>query len=446
MKLSKLFGISALITGAFAITGNLSPISHTGSSTTSTLFAVTVIPDIPVTAFDAVHISLGTGEHCNMTTFDREHYMHIDMCYGQDQPFTTIRSRFVPGDLSATNIGRCVLVTFSDTNCTTDGAIISQYSYKLGPDEEEKFEPFSDPSRLLEQPDCSELWTQRNGHRIQGHSAKWVCEYQIDETWADLFPAQPLSDDDDDDDDDLPISARSIDPEHSKDHVVVSPADGFNCNSAQHRDTDTKLQGHCHPFDKPFFSLRASVKRADENSVFGGSQPCEVLAFSDNKCRRDGASIVNLLNTTSLGVCHNVTLHHGKDVAAIAGHSWKWICGRQNIDDCLKPVHHSKARPSAATSTAISGGATKTVTATTSLACSITTDFAHYFDVVTSLITLKPVTHVSTSVFTKTKVVTRVSTQLITSVATDVSTVLHSVTKPYKTTYMVCDVHETPRA
>jgi hypothetical protein len=318
------------------------------------------------------------------------------------------------------------MATFSDVNCQANGAIIADFS--------SDYTPFPEH--------CLEVYTMDEDlqHRIPARAVLWTCGDSINKTWADPFTdyAENMSESDDD----LPISARSVDVEHSKDHVTVVPADNLNCNSAQDRDTDTKVQGHCHSFDKPFFSLSATIKRADHDSKIGGSEPCSVLVFSDKKCKRDGASIVDLNSTPSLGVCHNVTLHHGKDTAAIAGHSWKWICGRRNIDNCLKPVaHHSKASKHHSETHTVVDSATKTVTATTSMACTMTTEFAHYLDVLTSVVTLKPVTHTSTSVFTKTK--TLVRTKIITSVATDVSTVHHSVTKPYTTTYMVCDAQES---
>jgi hypothetical protein len=427
LTITQLFGVSAIITGAVAITGNSSSI--TGNSSIIPLTITHTVDPVTITHIsthtpiqDQLHVSFGVGEHCDSTSFMREFQMPMGECHVQDQRFTTIRARRVAGEGSIFKKKRCVLATFSDTGCAKDGAIIEELSI------DDFFEEVYSPT-------CREVYTEHyRGVKVPAIAAKWACGHDIDPTWVDPglsdFEAEETM-----------ISARSIDAEHDKDHVKVSPADNLNCNSAQHRDTDTKLQGHCHPFDKPFFSLRADIKRADKKSVIGGSEPCSVLVFSDKKCRRDGASIVDLNNTPSLGVCHNVTLHHGNNDAAIAGHSWKWVCGRQNIENCLKPVHHPKAHHSEAHNTVV-GSTTKTVTATatTSLACSMTTEFAHYLDVLTSIITLKPVTHTSTSVFTKTK--TQIRTKLITSVATDVSTVHHSVTKPYTTTYMVCDVNE----
>jgi hypothetical protein len=380
---------------------------------------------------DQVFVSFGSGEHCNITTFDREHYLTVGKCYSQDPSFTTLRTRIVTGFFSGwdEDLGgdRCVLATFTDSNCTSAGTIVQDLTDPQSDDENEE-----EINKTLPPGSCTEVYTKPGSQRIAARSVMWTCGDAIEEHWVDPFSTG-------DQEDDLSISARSVDVEHSRDHVTVAPADNLNCNSAQNRDTDTKVHGRCHSFDKPFSSLQATVHRADGDSKLGGSDPCSVLAFSDKMCRRDGAEIVDLNNTPALGVCHNVTLHHGKDHAAIAGHSWKWLCGRQNIDDCLKPIaHHSKAH------TSVVNSATKTVTATTSLACTMTTEFAHYLDVLTSVFTHKPVTHTSTSVFTKTK--TQVRTKLITSVATDVSTVLHSVTKPYTTTYMVCDVEQDSQA
>jgi hypothetical protein len=414
LTITQLFGISAAITGAVAITGNSSSVSSTATSIASPL------DPRPIPPMDEIFISLGTGEHCSTNRFNAEFWMRKDTCNFHYRNFTTLRPRVVEGRNRLLKKQRCVMTTFSDVNCQANGAIIADFSLDDTPFAEH----------------CLEVYTMDEDlqHRIPARAVLWTCGDSINKTWADPFTdyAENMSESDDD----LPISARSVDVEHSKDHVTVVPADNLNCNSAQDRDTDTKVQGHCHSFDKPFFSLSATIKRADHDSKIGGSEPCSVLVFSDKKCKRDGASIVDLNSTPSLGVCHNVTLHHGKDTAAIAGHSWKWVCGRQNIDNCLKPmVHHSKAH-----NTAVSSAA-KTVTATTSLACTMTTEFAHYLDVLTSVVTLKPVTHTSTSVFTKTK--TLIRTKIITSVATDVSTVHHSVTKPYTTTYMVCDAQES---
>lgn len=437
LTIMQLFRISAIIAGAVAVTDNSSSVSCAPTSATLTVVSKLpynsdfhLPPGLPITALDQVHISFGVGEHCSVTTFDSEHYLTWNQCYSQDS-IKNLRTRAVMGRgsiMDEENEVRCVLAIFSDLNCSSDGTIVQNLKF---PKPDYPYDHHDTDQEINHQVPCIEANITHGLERVPARSVKWTCADFVRANWTDLT--------DPDDRDDLVISARSVDAENDKDHVTVTPADNLNCNSAQHRDTDTKLQGHCHPFDKPFFSLRADVKRSEDHSVIGGSEPCSVLVFSDKKCRRDGASIVDLNNTPTLGVCHNVTLHHGKNDAAIAGHSWKWVCGRQNIEDCLKPVHHSKAHHSEAPSTVI-GSATTTVTATTSLACSMTTEFAHYLDVLTSVVTLKPVTHTSTSVFTKTK--THVRTKLITSVATEVSTVHHSVTKPYTTTYMVCDVKD----
>ncbi|KAK6008665.1 hypothetical protein QM012_000568 [Aureobasidium pullulans] len=410
----KLTGVFTAITGVVAISGN-------ASTTSSDLLTIpTIKSGDPLNDYDQVWVSAGVGEHCNITAFDNEIYLLHGHCRDMNIAFTTLRSRVIEGKFSVFPKVRCVLATFGDASCTNDGAIIQQFS---NPDDEDF------PIRHSLSETCLEVYTEDEAQRTPARSMKWACGEDINDEWVDPF---------DNDDDDHLISARSVDAGHRHDHVTVAPADGPNCNSAQHRDTDTKVQGHCHSFKKPFFSLSASIKRADHSKV-GGSEPCSVLVFSDNDCKKDGAEIVDLNNTGALGVCHNVTLHNGNDfVTPIAGHSWKWVCGRQQIDECIHgAVDSGSETDTDMETTTVKKGKTLTVTATTSLACSLTTEAAHSVDVVTSVITHKPVTHTITSVFTKTQL--RVRTKLITSVATAISTVHYTLTKPFSTTYKVCD-------
>ncbi|KAH0302771.1 hypothetical protein KCU74_g18120, partial [Aureobasidium melanogenum] len=443
---TQLTGVSAAITGAVAVSGNSSSNSSSAVHAMPNITYNPGVPDIPeqddrLKLFDQVWVSAGFGEYCNHTAFTVERFMVPNECKSEEFSFTNIRSRIIPGEFGLIDRERCVLVTFSDTSCSEDGAIIQDLR---GASEEE------DPSHT-----CLDLYTMDGPNRIEGQSMMLACGEDIEEEeWVDPFISpeneDPEDPNDNDNDDDQLISTRSVDAELSSDHVTVAPADGPNCNSAMHRDTDTKVQGHCHSFKKPFLSLSASIKKRADDSAIGGSQPCSVLVFSDDDCKKDGAAIVDLNNTAALGVCHNVTLHHGNDlVTPIAGHSWKWVCGRQNINDCLNPKaskHHSKTSKhhSKASTTTVKKSKTFTVTATTSLACSLTTEAAHSLDVVTSVITNEPVTHTITSVFTKTQL--RVRTKLITSVATDVSTVHHTVTKPFSTTYKVCDAEASPQS
>ncbi|KAG9953560.1 hypothetical protein KCU85_g965, partial [Aureobasidium melanogenum] len=426
MKAFTLFGVSAAISGAAtaAVTslGTTSAVSNASSAIPATSQYAsdnTTEEIISKHANDTVLISFGDTDTCDESIFDDETRLLYNRCYvvqsqGRGVP-TSLRARMAtPPSFEHLPLDECVLATFSDFSCTEDGTIITDLTEGI----------------FHAEPTCvsaSELEDVL--------SYKFVCSSMIDEDWKTL--GQP---------DDKSIFARSVDAELSRDHVTVAPADGPNCNSAQHRDTDTKVQGHCHSFDKPFSSLSATIKRAGHSKV-GGSEPCSVLVFSDNKCKKDGAEIVDLNNTAALGVCHNVTLHHGNDlVTPIAGHSWKWVCGRQKIKDCLSGPADSDTDTDTddETTTTVKKGKTLTVTATTSLACSLTTEAAHSVDVVTSVITHKPVTHTLTSVFTKTQL--RVRTKLITSVATAVSTVHHTLTKPFSTTYKVCDAEASSQS
>ncbi|KAG9678040.1 hypothetical protein KCU99_g2425, partial [Aureobasidium melanogenum] len=416
MKPSTLTGMSAAITGAVATSG----VSSTTTSTASNSAGCTSLPEynpfnstedeiIAIHSSDKVFVSLGDTEHCVNATFDGESRLFYDTCYPFDaSEFKSLSTRVTFGTAAHLVDHRCVLAAFDDDACAEDGAIITNLKETRG----------------------SECTFEQGLETGPYQSLKFVCDDMIDDGWEDL--TEPDT-----------ISARSVDAELSSDHVTVAPADGPNCNSVMHRDTDTKLQGHCHSFKKPFLSLSASIKERADKSAIGGSQPCSVLVFSDNKCKKDGAEIVDLNNTAALGVCHNITLHHGNDlVTPIAGHSWKWVCGRQQINECLNGAIDSGTDTDTDTDTdtetsTVKKGKTFTVTATTSLACSLTTEAAHSVDVVTSVITHKPVTHTITSVFTKTQL--RVRTKLITSVATAVSTVHHTLTKPFSTTYKVCD-------
>ncbi|KAH0373135.1 hypothetical protein KCU65_g610, partial [Aureobasidium melanogenum] len=448
MKPSTLTGVSAAITGAVAISGNssttssvASPTSHSNKSTddllsenaTKELYAI-------LHGKDQLMISLGNTGSCETASFGAEERLFYNACYAYPQIISTRAKHIRDEEVGMVMFDTCVLAAFEDTECTEDGTIIAELdpvADKEDPEENTAFCVYD--TKVIEDNDN------------EFEALKWVCGPGIDQDWANPLDIEITYRDpnSDSDNDTQSIFARSVAAEFSRDHVTVAPADGPNCNSAQHRDTDTKVQGYCHSFDKPFFSLSASVKRADDSAI-GGSQPCSVLAFSDNDCKKDGAEIVDLNNTAALGVCHNVTLHHGNDlVTPIAGHSWKWVCGRQKIKDCLSPdapKHHSKTskHTTEASTTTVKKGKTLTVTATTSLACSLTTEAAHSVDVVTSVITHKPVTHTLTSVFTKTQL--RVRTKLITSVATAVSTVHHTVTKPFSTTYKVCDAEATPQS
>ncbi|KAG9897073.1 hypothetical protein KCU94_g10388, partial [Aureobasidium melanogenum] len=435
----KLTGVSAAITGAIAMSGNSSSTSSVASPTCdydySTDTSISESDKKEVYALihsqDRLTISLGNTASCDTASFGAEERLFYNACYAYPQVISA-RARHIR-DKRIRKLGdTCVLAAFEGSECTEDGTIIAEI---------EQVEDISDPE------DNTALCVY-DGNLVDDEgdnfgALKWVCGPGIDKDWQnplgiDITYRDP---DSDFDNDTQSIFARSVDAELSRDHVTVAPADGPNCNSAQHRDTDTKVQGHCHSFNKPFSSLSATIKRAGHSKV-GGSEPCSVLVFSDDKCKKDGAEIVDLNNTAALGVCHNVTLHHGNDlVTPIAGHSWKWVCGRQKINECINGAIDSGSDTDTdtddETTTTVKKGKTFTVTATTSLACSLTTEAAHSVDVVTSVITQKPVTHTITSVFTKTQL--RVRTKLITSVATAVSTVHHTLTKPFSTTYKVCD-------
>ncbi|KAG9531685.1 hypothetical protein KCU93_g1760, partial [Aureobasidium melanogenum] len=450
MKPSTLTGVSAAITGAVAISGN----SSTTSSVTCPTRHSNNSTDTPMSEHakkelyallhgqDELMISLGNTGSCDTASFGAEERLFYNACYAYPQIISTRAKHIRDEDSSFYMHDTCVLAAFGDTDCTEGGTIIAELDRVADPHDPEENTPVCvyDTKAIEDNDDEFE-------------ALKWVCGPGIDEDWEnplDIEIAYRDPDSDSDDDTQL-ISARSVDTELSSDHVTVAPADGPNCNSAMHRDTDTKVQGHCHSFKKPFLSLSASIKERADDSAIGGSQPCSVLVFSDSDCKKDGAEIVDLNNTAALGVCHNVTLHHGNDlVTPIAGHSWKWVCGRQKIRDCINPKaskHHSKTSKhhnKGASTTTVKKGKTLTVTATTSLACSLTTEAAHSVDVVTSVFTHKPVTHTITSVFTKTQL--RVRTKLITSVATAVSTVHHTLTKPFSTTYKVCDAEASPQS
>ncbi|KAG9740174.1 hypothetical protein KCU73_g9285, partial [Aureobasidium melanogenum] len=451
MKPSTLFGVSAAITGAVAISGNSSTTSSVASPTCGSNSSADALMSEHAKkelyalfhGQDQVMISLGDTASCGTATFGAETRLFYNACTPHFL-ILSARARHIRGltvkDLDDT----CVLAAFDDTDCTEDGTIIAELEQV-----DDRLDPDDNTALCVYDKQASE------DHEDDFMALKWVCGPGIEKEWDNprnisiAYP-DPNSDSDSDDDTQL-IFARSVDAELSRDHVTVAPADGPNCNSAMHRDTDTKVEGHCHSFEKPFLSLSASIKKRADDSAIGGSQPCSVLVFSDSDCKKDGAEIVDLNNTAALGVCHNVTLHHGNDlVTPIAGHSWKWVCGRQNIRDCINPKaskHHSKTSKhhnKGASTTTVKKGKTLTITATTSLACSLTTEAAHSLDVVTSVITHKPVTHTITSVFTKTQL--RVRTKLIMSVATGVSTVHHTVTKPFSTTYKVCDAEASPQS
>ncbi|KAH0354086.1 hypothetical protein KCU81_g1032, partial [Aureobasidium melanogenum] len=444
MKPSTLIGTSAAITGAVAISGNSSITSSlaspTGGSNSSAYPPMSEQSKKEIYALlhsqDRLMISLGNTGNCDTASFGPEERLFYNACYAYPQIIST-RARHIPDVRISDMDDTCVLAAFEGNDCTEGGTIIAE------------LEQVEDPR----DPDDNTAVCVYDGKLIDDDgdnfgALKWVCGPGIEKDWENPrnISIQYRDPDSDSDDDTQSIFARSVDAELSRDHVTVAPADGPNCNSAQHRDTDTKVQGHCHSFDKPFSSLSATIKRAGHSKV-GGSEPCSVLVFSDNKCKKDGAEIVDLNNTGALGVCHNVSLHHGNDaVTPIAGHSWKWVCGRQKIKDCLSGPADSDTDTDTddETTTTVKKGKTLTVTATTSLACSLTTEAAHSVDVVTSVITHKPVTHTLTSVFTKTQL--RVRTKLITSVATAVSTVRHTLTKPFSTTYKVCDAEASSQA
>ncbi|KAH0159023.1 hypothetical protein KCU67_g7293, partial [Aureobasidium melanogenum] len=393
MKPSTLFGVSAAITGAVAISGNSSTTSSVASPTCGSNSSADALMSEHAKkelyalfhGQDRLMISLGNTASCDTASFGAEERLFYNACYAYPQVISA-RARHIRNKRIRKLGDTCVLAAFEGSECTEDGTIIAEI---------EQVENISDPE------DNTALCVY-DGNLVDDEgdnfgALKWVCGPGIDKDWLnpldiDITYRDPDSDFDFDFDNDTQlISARSVDAELSRDHVTVAPADGPNCNSAMHRDTDTKVEGHCHSFEKPFLSPSASIKKRADDSAIGGSQPCSVLVFSDSDCQKDGAEIVDLNNTAALGVCHNVTLHHGNDlVTPIAGHSWKWVCGRQNIRDCINPKaskHHSKTskhHTKGASTTTVKKGKTLTVTATTSLACSLTTEAAHSLDVVTS--------------------------------------------------------------
>lgn len=435
MKPSTLTGVSAAITGAVAVSGNSSTTSpgacgpnnctdtpHFSEHDKKEIFSL-------FHGQDQLMVSLGNTGSCDTATFGAEERLFYNACYAYPQIIST-RARHIRDDDLKDLDDTCVLAAFDESDCTGDGTIIAEL---------ESVDDAHDPD------DNTALCVYDNqvidDNDDEFEALKWVCGPGIDKDWENPRNVSiHYPDPDSDDDASQLIFARSVDAELSRDHVTVAPADGPNCNSAQHRDTDTKVHGHCHSFDKPFSSLSATIKRAGHSKV-GGSEPCSVLVFSDMDCKKDGAEVVDLNDTGALGVCHNVALHHGDGLGTpIAGHSWKWVCGRQDIDDCIG----GSGTDTDIETTAVKKGKTLTVTATTSLACSLTTEAAHSLDVITSVVTQKPVTHTITSVITKTQL--RVRTKLITSVATAVSTVRHTVTKPFSTTYKVCDLNASAQS
>ncbi|CAD0087202.1 unnamed protein product [Aureobasidium vineae] len=416
MKATTLFGISTAITGALATTGYPSVTSSVVYSANCTGTPEIEVPDdFNITkeevnsvlhAGDKLYVSLGDTEHCVNATFDTELRLFYDACYPVDQDdFKSLRSRFAMNFASRSAEERCVLAAFENNACSEDGTIIAD----------------------LEETDDAQCAFEHGLENGPFGSFKFVCGVKIDDDWSDLS----------DNEHDI-ISARAVDTDAVRDHVRVFPADGANCNNALDRDSDRQVYNDCHTFAKPFFSIRAQITRGKGKSKLDGSQPCSVLVFSDEKCHKNGAEVIHLDNTHELGVCHSVSLHHKDDNTAIAGHSWKWVCG-QDIAGCLRDTQST-------TSVKAIKSTVKTVTATStaSLACSLTTEAAHSTSVIASVVTMKPVTHTITSVFTKTQL--RVHTKLLTSVATDVSTMRHTVTKPFSTTYKVCDAVATSRS
>ncbi|THW07157.1 hypothetical protein D6D24_09705 [Aureobasidium pullulans] len=231
------------------------------------------------------------------------------------------------------------------------------------------------------------------------------------------------------------VLARDVDASY-REKVVAAPADNRDCNSAEHRDTDTKVQNHCHKFDKPFVSLSVTRKSGHNNAI-NGQQPCYALVFTDYKCKVNGLKVVDLNDVSQLGVCHNLDdLDRPAGSEGVAGHSWMWVCGQKSID---KHLPKNKKTPKIKDTSAITVNkdistitvnkdiSTTTVVsvATTIMDCSLTTELGFS-------------TTASSNVITKTSIETSVATHHVAH--THVITHIQSLMIPFSSTYSVCDV------
>ncbi|CAD0110032.1 unnamed protein product [Aureobasidium uvarum] len=460
LTITQLFGISTTITGALAVSGNSSvtpSITHPVKVSTTSPHDFDECTSTPCTegtpsrselakqinaaahGLDQFYVSIGDTTACHNSTFSSERRLFFNSCYPHEDGILSARGRHVRSPITKNMEDTCVLATFLDFDCTVEGNIVAELESDDSDDDHSWDES---GSFCLFDHHVTDLI---QAEEIEFSSLKWTCGPNIDLDWNNplnitvYYPSHSDTTDDSGENDQL-ISARSVDA--VRDHVRVFPADGTNCNNALDRDSDRQVYNDCHPFAKPFFSIRAQITHGKGKSKLDGSQPCSVLVFSDEKCHKNGAEVIHLDNTLELGVCHEVSLHHKGDNTAIAGHSWKWVCG-QDIDNCINPGYDSETESN--TGKAIKSTVkTVTATSTASLACSLTTEAAHSTSVIASVVTMKPVTHTITSVFTKTQL--RVHTKLLTSIATDVSTMRHTVTKPFSTTYKVCDAVATSRS
>lgn len=222
------------------------------------------------------------------------------------------------------------------------------------------------------------------------------------------------------------VLARDVDASY-REKVVAAPADNRDCNSAEHRDTDTKVQNHCHKFDKPFVSLSVTRKSGHNNAI-NGQQPCYALVFTDYKCKVNGLKVVDLNDVSQLGVCHNLDdLDRPAGSEGVAGHSWMWVCGQKSID---KHLPKNKKTPKIKDTSAITVNkdiSTTTVVsvATTIMDCCLTTELGFS-------------TTASSNVITKTSIETSVATHHVAH--THVITHIQSLMIPFSSTYSVCDV------
>ncbi|KAI5208513.1 hypothetical protein E4T39_01172, partial [Aureobasidium subglaciale] len=366
---------------------------------------------------DVVLVSAGLGNHCNESMFGYEVPLFQDRCVAMP-PFNILRSRTIyadhaPDDPSNLGVVRCVLGGFTDRFCDPyNGFIIEEL---VGQDQQEPVEMVAAICKLEIPPGGTPL-----------RSLMWTCSDTppLDNV-PRIYPTKPDVPDTDNDTTTI-IVARStsgsseafdfVNAGRLRDHVTLAPADSTDCNSAQHRDTDTKIHGHCHSFKKPFFSASATISRGQHPRINKGDD-CSVLVFSDNKCKNNGVELIDLNDQAALGVCHNAYLY-----GDLPAHSWMWLCKREIINSHLGSGSGTLSSSEDSSSEDIS-------TSINSMECSTTTQYGTTTRVFTDLITN---THVSTAVVTKTT--TNIKTN------TDVVTHHHTKVVPFSSTFKVCNV------
>ncbi|KAI5276672.1 hypothetical protein E4T47_00387 [Aureobasidium subglaciale] len=391
MKVSFILGIAAAVSGVAGL------VDSPGSAET----ALAPLPPL----HDTIELGFGTGKSCFSKSFSN--FVHSEH---KECEIAPIRFKSLDVTLHPALFGQlkdrkrpCVLTVFTDKYCKSEGTQVAKLSAPTNPHT------------------CYGNFAVED---VGFHSYKWVCPGILHEesmdTSSDTESGITSTGDSDTSSTLIARSASdslntsdSVEATRLRDHVTLFPADSTECNSAQTRDTDTEMHGHCHGFKKPFLSARATISRG-RITHFNKGHDCVALVFSDYKCKDNGIELIDLNDEAALGVCHNVYLY-----GDLPAHSWTWFCKREVINSHLGSGSDSDA----------SSDSDDVSTSFNNMDCSTTTQYGTSTRVLTDFITN---THVSTAVVTKTTTTIKTST--------DVVAHHHTKVVPFSSAIKVCNV------